>query len=268
MIAAAIVTTSAHMSVDGFARFRAGDGAWIEKSGELEIATGEEGSVVRFEATTGRDVMTRWVVVEPGRSYRVEKSACAGIAFRDLGKKAKRPFVQVDAHRLPKDGFPLRVLAADGAELGTMTWPDVGGVTEAQVDTKCPDRGARVRVVDASGTSRLDEWIVIPNERVTRVALLPAGGFSATAFDASMIYLREDAARVDVVELRVRRLSLSTIGLVQYLAPTGQFLLAVAFYDEPFTRAHVVTFACIWTSLAIYSADALLALRRAPSPSS
>lgn len=61
----------------------------------------------------------------------------------------------------------------------------------------------------------------------------------------------------------VRRLSLSTIGLVQYLAPTGQFLLAVAFYDEPFTAAHVATFACIWTSLAIYSADAFASYRSA-----
>lgn len=59
-----------------------------------------------------------------------------------------------------------------------------------------------------------------------------------------------------------QRLRLSTLGLMQYLAPTGQFLLAVLVYNEPFTRTHAVTFACIWVSLAIYSADALLALPR------
>jgi len=46
------------------------------------------------------------------------------------------------------------------------------------------------------------------------------------------------------------------MGLVQYLAPTGQFLLAVALYREPFGRAHAAAFACIWGSLAIYSWDA------------
>jgi chloramphenicol-sensitive protein RarD len=61
----------------------------------------------------------------------------------------------------------------------------------------------------------------------------------------------------------VRRLRLSTIGLVQYLAPTTQFLLAVLAYREPFGPAHAAAFACIWASLAIYSADALARARRA-----
>ena len=53
-----------------------------------------------------------------------------------------------------------------------------------------------------------------------------------------------------------RRLRLATLGFIQYLSPTGQFLLAVIAYREPFTTAHIVTFACIWTALAIYSVDA------------
>ncbi len=59
----------------------------------------------------------------------------------------------------------------------------------------------------------------------------------------------------------VQRLRLSTMGLVQYLTPSGQFVLAVAAYREPFTRDHAVAFACIWMSLAIYSLDALLSRR-------
>lgn len=57
--------------------------------------------------------------------------------------------------------------------------------------------------------------------------------------------------------LGVHRLRLSTMGLVQYLAPSGQFLLAVLLYREPFGPAHAVAFACIWCSLAIYSWDAV-----------
>lgn len=53
-----------------------------------------------------------------------------------------------------------------------------------------------------------------------------------------------------------RRLRLATLGFLQYIAPTGQFLLAVALYGEDFTEAHAISFACIWTALAIYSVDA------------
>ncbi|MFQ6023229.1 MAG: EamA family transporter RarD [Acidiferrobacterales bacterium] len=58
-----------------------------------------------------------------------------------------------------------------------------------------------------------------------------------------------------------QRLRLSTVGLMQYLAPTLNFLLAVLVYNEPFTVAHLITFACIWVALAIYSFDAFFARR-------
>lgn len=51
----------------------------------------------------------------------------------------------------------------------------------------------------------------------------------------------------------VRRLNLSTIGLMQYLAPSMTFVLAVFFFGEPFTADHAITFACIWTALALFS---------------
>lgn len=51
------------------------------------------------------------------------------------------------------------------------------------------------------------------------------------------------------------RLRLATVGLLQYLTPTGQFLLAVFLYGEPFTQAHALAFACIWSALAIVSLD-------------
>lgn len=58
-----------------------------------------------------------------------------------------------------------------------------------------------------------------------------------------------------------KRLKLSTLGLFQYIAPSISFVLAVALYDEPFTRAHAVAFACVWLALAIYSLDSLRASR-------
>ncbi len=52
-----------------------------------------------------------------------------------------------------------------------------------------------------------------------------------------------------------RKLPYSVIGLCQYLAPSLTFLMAVFLYDEPFTRPHAVAFGCIWTALAIFTAD-------------
>ena len=60
----------------------------------------------------------------------------------------------------------------------------------------------------------------------------------------------------------VKRLRLSTIGLVQYVAPTVQLLLAVLAYGEAFTRPRAVAFAFIWASLAIYTGEAILRSRQ------
>jgi chloramphenicol-sensitive protein RarD len=58
-----------------------------------------------------------------------------------------------------------------------------------------------------------------------------------------------------------RRLRLATIGFFQYLAPTGQLLLAVLVYGEPFGRARAVAFGFIWAAVALYLWDAAAALR-------
>ena len=53
-----------------------------------------------------------------------------------------------------------------------------------------------------------------------------------------------------------RRLPLSTVGLLQYIAPTGHLLCAVFAFGEPFTRAHVVAFGLIWAGLVVFATDA------------
>jgi chloramphenicol-sensitive protein RarD len=59
-----------------------------------------------------------------------------------------------------------------------------------------------------------------------------------------------------------RRINLSTLGLLQYIAPTGMFLLAVFYFHEPFSKVQVWTFIMIWTALAIYSTDSVIYFRR------
>lgn len=52
-----------------------------------------------------------------------------------------------------------------------------------------------------------------------------------------------------------RRLPLATVGFLQYLAPTGQFLLAVFVFGEPFARAQLLAFGFIWIGLLVFSLD-------------
>jgi chloramphenicol-sensitive protein RarD len=52
-----------------------------------------------------------------------------------------------------------------------------------------------------------------------------------------------------------RRLPLTTLGLLQYLVPSLNFLLGAFLYREPLTPARLVSFAFIWTALALYSVE-------------
>lgn len=62
-----------------------------------------------------------------------------------------------------------------------------------------------------------------------------------------------------------RRLRLATLGFLQYIAPTGQFFLAVLAFGEPFSRTQMVSFTLIWIALAIYSLDTARRLRKLPA---
>ena len=50
-----------------------------------------------------------------------------------------------------------------------------------------------------------------------------------------------------------RNIRMTTLGLLQYTNPTMVFLLGVFVYHEPFSTDSLVTFACIWTALALYT---------------
>jgi len=60
-----------------------------------------------------------------------------------------------------------------------------------------------------------------------------------------------------------RRVTLATLGLLQYLGPSIQFVLGVYLYREPFDAGRGLGFALIWAALALYSAEGWRVLRRA-----
>ncbi len=59
-----------------------------------------------------------------------------------------------------------------------------------------------------------------------------------------------------------RRIPLTTIGILQYIAPTLQFLIGVLVYGEPFGADRVVGFSIIWTALLIYTAEGMMVRRK------
>ncbi|RPJ47638.1 MAG: EamA family transporter RarD [Candidatus Latescibacterota bacterium] len=82
------------------------------------------------------------------------------------------------------------------------------------------------------------------------VALLLAGSGAVTALP--LLWFAEGA----------RRISLTSLGLLQYIAPSLQFLCGVLLYEEPLSRSRLAGFALVWIALAVYSAEGLLFRRR------
>lgn len=68
------------------------------------------------------------------------------------------------------------------------------------------------------------------------------------------------------------RVPLTTLGLLQYMTPTMQFLIGVLIYDEPMPLSRLVGFLLVWVALTVFTVDAIRAtraatrLRNAPSP--
>ncbi|HEX8654230.1 MAG TPA: EamA family transporter RarD [Allosphingosinicella sp.] len=91
-------------------------------------------------------------------------------------------------------------------------------------------------------------WILILHDRGT-------GGFLAG--DGATDLLLAAAGTITAIPLLLftaaaRRLPYSTLGFLQYIAPSLQFLLAVLAFGERFTLAHAFCFGAIWTALAVF----------------
>ncbi len=111
----------------------------------------------------------------------------------------------------------------------------------------------------------------------TGILLLPALGYLLfLEVDGSAAFLRTGltadllmigAGLVTTIPLLMfasaaQRIPLSMIGVMQYFAPTLQFLIGVLVYKEPFSQAQFVGFAIVWVALIIFWLDSYLASRR------
>jgi chloramphenicol-sensitive protein RarD len=58
-----------------------------------------------------------------------------------------------------------------------------------------------------------------------------------------------------------RQIPLTVIGLLQYIAPTMQFLIGVFLYKEPFDHSHLIGFGIVWVALIIFWVENFIANR-------
>ena len=88
-----------------------------------------------------------------------------------------------------------------------------------------------------------------------------APSLGSTQFETGLLVLAGIVSTTPLIlfTAAARRLAYSTLGMLQFIAPTLQFLIGL-WYGEPFTSAHAIAFPAIWIALALY----VTALLRAP----
>jgi len=85
------------------------------------------------------------------------------------------------------------------------------------------------------------------------------GAFGQGVWDSGLLVLSGPLTALPLImfSYAARRVSLATIGLLQYINPTMQFLIAVMLFGEPFGPWHRLAFALIWGALIIFSVASL-----------
>jgi chloramphenicol-sensitive protein RarD len=122
--------------------------------------------------------------------------------------------------------------------------------------------------VDSLVGSTVETLLMTPVALIYLAALAGRGGGATGHADLATHGLLVATGAITAVPLLLftsaaRRLPLAVVGFLQYLAPTGQFLIAVLAFGEPFAREKLVAFALIWVALVVFSVDLYRQLRAA-----
>lgn len=114
----------------------------------------------------------------------------------------------------------------------------------------------------------VETLLLLPLALAWLLWLMGSGQATFASGDLAMSSLLLLAGPITVLPLMcfaiaARRLPLTTIGFMQFLAPTLQFIIGV-YYGEQLTTAHLLCFGFIWTAVAFFSVDAILAGKKKP----
>ena len=91
---------------------------------------------------------------------------------------------------------------------------------------------------------------------------LPTGGLATDGWLAAAGVVT--AAPLLLFNGAAKRLALITVGVLQYIAPSIGFVLAVVAYGEPFDTVHAWTFGWVWTGLVLFTFESWREARRVP----
>ncbi len=114
--------------------------------------------------------------------------------------------------------------------------------------------------VDAAGGLFLETACATPFALAYLLWLGSNGSFGLQTTTDSLLIASGAVTAVPLLLFAIgaRRLPMSTMGFLQYSAPSISFLVAILFYGEPMNVTRLLAFAAIWTGLALYTADMLL----------
>jgi chloramphenicol-sensitive protein RarD len=128
--------------------------------------------------------------------------------------------------------------------------------------------GARV---DAVSSLSVETLVLTPVSIAIMGVLMVQGQATLTDNGPGHFWLMAAGGLITALPLlffgaAARRLPLSTVGLLQYLAPLLQFITALLVFHEPMPPERWAGFALVWLSLVILTADMVVAYRKAPRP--
>ena len=115
----------------------------------------------------------------------------------------------------------------------------------------------KVALVDAFTGMFVETLVLSPLAWLPVVAVVGGGAFGRLGLQMDLLLVLSGVTPLPLILFvaGAQRIRLATVGLLQYIAPTGQFLLAVFLFGERVAPASWLTFLLIWTALLIYSAD-------------
>ena len=125
----------------------------------------------------------------------------------------------------------------------------------------------KIMGISATPALTVETIWMMPGALVFISLLCMHGNSALNSFDIGTWTLLVLAGAVTAVPLLLynkaaERITLTALGFLQYVSPTGQFLIGILVYKEPFTTAHIVCFSLIWAGLAIFTIDTIATLRK------
>jgi chloramphenicol-sensitive protein RarD len=116
--------------------------------------------------------------------------------------------------------------------------------------------------------STFESWVLVPAAGLYLIWLHGHGGGTLLHEGWRMDLLLVGTGVVSFLPLwafvnAAPRVTLTTLGFLQYIAPTMQFVLAVTVVGEPLAPVRLTAFVCVWVALSVFVTDAVIHARRA-----